>query len=129
MKRNLREIYYAFNGKLVGTDEMKQWVCEVVALMEDDLVNYITSACWFFGSMDDSLAFTFTGNDLRNQHLIFLSDELFMHDEEQIKYTIAHEIGHVILRHRNSIIEKQSKAEIYKQEKEADEFAKKYIKD
>ena len=108
---------------------MKQWVCEVVALMEDDLVNYITSACWFFGSMDDSLAFTFTGNDLRNQHLIFLSDELFMHDEEQIKYTIAHEIGHVILRHRNSIIEKQSKAEIYKQEKEADEFAKKYIKD
>ncbi len=52
-----------------------------------------------------------------------------MHDEEQIRYTIAHEIGHVLLGHRNSIIEKQSKAEISNQEREADEFARKYIKD
>jgi len=129
VKKNIREIYRAFGGKLVGTEEMKKYVCEVVALMENDLVNYITLNCWFFGSMDDSLAFTFTGNDLKDKHLIFLSDELFMHDSEQIRYTIAHEIGHVILGHRNSVLEKQSKAEIYKQESEADEFARKYIKD
>jgi len=122
-------VYYAFDGKLVGTEEMKQHVCSVVALMEDAVMSYITSNCWFFASMDDSLAFTFTGNDLKDQHLIFLSDELFMHDEEQIRYTITHEIGHVMLGHRNSILEKQSKAEIYKQEKEADNFARKYIKD
>ncbi len=126
---SLKEIYDAFGGKLVGTEEMKQYVCSVVALMEDDVVNYITSKCWFLGAMDDSLAFTLTGNDLKNQHLIFLSDELFMHDEEQIKYTIAHEIGHVILGHRNSVLEKQSKAEIYNQERQADRFAKKYIRD
>jgi len=129
VKRNIREIYSAFNGKLVGTKEMKQYVCEVVALMEDEIIEYVTSNCWFFGSMDDSLAFTFTGNDLKDKHLIFLSDELFMHDEEQIRYTIAHETGHVILGHRNSILERQSKAEIYNQESEADKFARKYIKD
>ena len=129
MKKNIREIYYSFGGKLVGTDEMKQYICEVLALMEGDIIDYITSNCWFFGSVDDSLAFTFTGNDLKDKHLIFLSDELFTHDEEQIRYTIAHEIGHVLLGHRNSIIEKQSKAEISNQEREADEFARKYIKD
>ncbi len=67
-------------------------------------------------------------NGLKDQHLIFLSDELFMHGEDQIRYTIAHEIGHVILGHRNSVMEKQSKSEIYAQEKEADKFARKYIK-
>ncbi len=129
MKRRAREIYFAFGGKLVGTEEMKKYVCEVVALTEEKVVRTITSSCWFFGSMDDALAFTFTGNDLKNQHLIFLSDELFIHDDKQIRYTIAHEIGHVILNHRNSIIENQSRSEIYKQEKEADKFARKYIGD
>ncbi len=129
MKKNIRAIYYAFNGKLVGKDNMKQYVCEVVAVMEKNIIHDITSYCWFFGSMDDTLAFTFTGNDLKNQHLIFLSDELFMHDERQIKYTIAHEIGHVILGHRNSVLEKQSKAEIHNQESQADEFARRYIED
>lgn len=129
MIKSARDVYYAFEGKLVGRREMKQYVCEVVALMEEDIINYVTSNCWFFGSMDDALAFTFTGNDLINQHLIFLSDELFIHNENQIRYTIAHEIGHVILGHRNSVIRKQSKSEIYKQEREADKFARKYITD
>lgn len=129
MTKNVRRIYTTFGGRLVGTEEMKQYVCEVVALMEENIVSYITSKCWFFGSMEDALAYTFTGNDLKNQHLIFLSDELFTYDEDQIRYTIAHEIGHVILKHRNSILEKQSKSEIYRQEHEADVFARKYIKD
>ena len=73
--------------------------------------------------MEDAWAFTFTGNDLKNKHLIFLSDELMFQDSRQIKHTIAHEIGHVILGHRNSVLEKQDKEEIKEQEKEADEFA------
>lgn len=129
MRKNTKEIYYAFDGKLIGSRKMKQYVCGVLTLMEGNIINYITSSCWFFGSMDDALAFTFTGSDLKDNHLIFLSDELFMYDERQIRYTIVHEIGHVVLGHRNSILEKQSKMEIYNQEKEADEFAKKYIKD
>jgi hypothetical protein len=127
MKNNIQEIYYKFDGKLIGTAEMKRFVCETLALMEEEIINYITSGCWFFGSMEDSLAFTFTGNDLKNQHLIFLSDELFLHDDKQIMYTISHEIGHVMLGHRNSVLERQSKKEISNQEQGADKFARKYI--
>jgi len=123
---NLRRIYAAFGGKLVGSRVLKKNVCEVLARMEEDIILYITKNCWFFGSTEDAWAFTLTGNDLRDQHLIIIGDELLMQSRRQIQYTIAHEIGHVMLRHRNSILERQSKSEIKHQEKEADQFAKRY---
>ena len=116
-----------FRGKLIGNALMKKRVCKMLSIMPKNIINYVTSNCWFFASMEDAWAFTFTGNDLKNQHLIFLSDELLFQNQYQISYTIAHEIGHVILGHRNSVLENQSKEEIKKQEKEADIFAKKYI--
>ena len=127
MNEKVREIYYSFGGKLVGTKLMKQHVCEVLSLMEEDIINFITSKCWFFASMEDAFAFTLTGNDLKDYHLIFLSDELFGEPLSQIRYTIAHEIGHVMLGHRNSILERQSKQEIRQQERQADAFARKYV--
>lgn len=127
MNGKVKQIYTAFNGKLVGNKQMKISVCFVLSKMPDDVVNFITSNCWFFASMEDAWAFTFTGNDLKDQHLIFLSDDLLFQAEEQIKYTIIHEIGHVILGHRNSVLEKQTKEEIKKQETQADEFAKIYL--
>src|SRR3989344_318807 len=96
MKDDVRNIYRLFNGKLVGSQDMKLKVCEVLALMPREIVNYITSNCWFMASLPDAYAFTFTGNDLWDQHLIFLSDELLDQEKESIYYTIAHEIGHVI---------------------------------
>ena len=122
-----KNIYYAFGGKLVGNKRMKIYVCLTLSLMPDEIITYIASNCWFFASMEDAYGYTFAGNDLKDQHLIFLSDELLFQTKEQIQYTIAHEIGHVILMHRNSVLEKQSKKEIKKQEKEADAFAKKYL--
>lgn len=116
-----------FGQKLVGNKKMKLHVCEVLSRMSEDIVEFITSSCWFFASMEDAYAFTFTGNDLVDMHLVFLSDELLNEDLSQIHYTIAHEIGHVVLGHRNSVFEKQSEEEIKKQEKEADLFAKKYL--
>lgn len=106
---------------------MRLYVCQTLLLMPDDIIGFITKNCWFFASMEDTWAFTFTGNDLKNQHLIFLSDELLFQNEEQIRYTIIHEVGHIILGHRNSVLEKQSKEEIKKQELEADNFVKKYL--
>ena len=126
MNKRLKLIYNSFDGKLVGNYFMKAVVCETLYKMPDAIIEYVTKNCWFFASMEDAWAFTFTGNDLKNQHLIFLSDELLFQDKKQIKFTIAHEIGHVILRHRNSILEKQSKEEIKMQERQADMFAKKY---
>lgn len=123
----LKIIYDAFEGKLVGNKFMKYHVCETLSKMPTSIIEFITSKCWFFASMEDAYGFTFTGNDLKHQHLIFLSDELLNQREEQIHYTIAHEIGHVILEHRNSTLVRQEKSEITKQEREADEFARKYI--
>ncbi len=78
-------------------------------------------------SFEDSWAFALRGEDLdQNDALIFLSDELLAEDEEQVAWTILHEIGHVVLGHKNAILAAQSKAEIKRQEKEADEFAKKF---
>lgn len=121
-----RGIYEAFDGKLVGGKRMKIYVCEVLSNMPDKIVDFVTKNCWFMASMEDAWGFTFTGNDLKNQHLIFLSDDLFREDDNQIYRSIAHEIGHVVLNHRNSTLFPQTKREIQKQEREARDFAKKY---
>ena len=127
MKKDIKIIYMSFNGWLVGTTFMKRCVCEVLTKMPQDVIDYITLNCWFFSSMDDAWAFTFTGNDLRDQHLIFLSDDLLRQHLTQVYFSIAHEIGHVILGHRNSTLFRQSKKEIRIQEQEADNFARKFV--
>ena len=128
MTDELKQIYYAFDGKLIGKFEMKKCVCETLSLMPKNIIDFITKNCWFMSSMEDAWAFTFTGNDLRDQHLIFLSDDLLTQSKSQICYSIAHEIGHVVLKHRNSVLMRQSKVEIKRQEKDADAFANTYVR-
>jgi len=106
---------------------MKFYVCETLSYMPRNILKQITANCWFMSTLDDAWAFTFTGNDLKDQHLIFLSDDLLHQNPAQIRYSIAHEIGHVILGHRNSVLERQTKQKIRKQEKEADLFARQFI--
>lgn len=127
MRKDLIDIYWAFKGKLVGSYRMKKYVCETLNFMPEKIISRITKNCWFLSSMDDAWAFTFTGNDLKNQHLIFLSDDLINEGPPQVYHSIAHEIGHVILNHRNSVLEGQTREEIKKQETEANEFVKTYL--
>jgi hypothetical protein len=127
MDEKLKIIYRAFDGKLVGSQQMKMHVCETLAKMPQDIIETVTKTCWFMSSMTDAWAFTFTGNDLKDQHLIFLSEDLLDQDISQIQWTIAHEIGHVILNHRNSTVVRQSKEEIAKQEAAADNFARTHL--
>lgn len=117
------EIKKAFGGKLVGTKNLKQHVCEAITFLPEDLQHFVSKYCWFVGSMDDAWGYTFTGDDLADQHLIFLGDDLFSQSEEQIQWSILHEIGHVVLGHKNNIFIKQSKKAIHLQEEEADHFA------
>ena len=84
MKKDVREIYHAFNGKLVGTKKMRFAVCEVLSKMPVNIIRKITRTCWFLSSMDDAWAFTFTGNDLKSKHLIFLSDDLLKQNQKKI---------------------------------------------
>ncbi len=117
------EIAHAFGGRLVGNSMLKKIVSKTLTFFPDEIAEYISRNCWFMGSLPDAWAYAFTGNDLKDKHMIFLSDELFEQSDRQIYFTIAHEIGHIILKHRNSIGFHQTKAEIAKQEKEADSFA------
>ena len=90
--------------------------------------DFVLKHVWFVGSFTDGWAFTLRQEDLkRGEYLVFLSDELLAQSEGQIIYTILHELGHVLLGHKNSIGRVQTKAEVRRQEKEADEFAEKYI--
>ncbi len=125
--QDIQSIRKSFGGKLIGTPFMKTLVCETVQIFPDEIADYITHHVWFFSSAEDAWAYTFDGNDARDRHFIFLSDELLQQDKSQIQYTIAHEIGHVILKHKNSIGRRQTESEIKIQEREADQFAKKYL--
>lgn len=115
-------------GRLIGSALMRQSVAKAISLLPDEIAIPIIEDTWFFSSDDDSFGYAFNGNDLKDKHLIFLSDVLFNEPENQILYTILHEIGHIVLKHRNSIQYPQSKAEIRKQESEADQFAKNILK-
>ncbi len=104
-------------------------VCQTLLIFPSRIINYVTKHCWFVGSFEDGWGFTLRGKELgKDECLIFLSDELLGEDEEQIRYTIVHEIGHVVLGHRNSILEVQTKAEVRKQERQAHEFAEYFLK-
>jgi Zn-dependent protease with chaperone function len=129
MKNNLLVIKTAFSGRLIGKSIMKTKVSRAVSLLPDDLVDFVTKNVWFLASPDDAWGFTFRGSDIQNQYLIVLSDELFMQPNRQIMFTILHEIGHVVLGHRNSMRFKQSASEIRTQEISANAFAGKYLKD
>jgi len=127
MKITPKEIYKLFGGKLHGHKVMKDYVCKTLAKFPVDVIDHVTTDCWFLGSTSDAWAYTFHGDEVTGKHLIILSDSLWDQPEADIIYTIAHEIGHVVLGHRNAILEPQTKREIAKQERDAREFALKYL--
>ncbi len=111
----------------MGSLLMREIVCETLLLLPTGTIDYVTNNVWFFSSDEDAYGYTFDGNDLKGKHFIVLSEELFEQDKNQIQYTIIHEIGHVILKHKNSIYQNQTQSEIKRQEREADEFVRKYL--
>ncbi len=117
-----------FGNKLIGNGFMRRMICKTLLFFPDNIVKKITEKVWFVSSFDDGWAFAIRGDELeKDEALVFLSDELLKEDERQIVFTIAHEIGHIILGHRNSIGKAQTPREVRKQEREADEFAEKYL--
>jgi hypothetical protein len=130
MKWTIETVRKALGGKLIGRLYMREMVCKTLLFLPPEMIQHICSSVWFISSQEDAWALTFRGSDVHGAHLIFLSDELFTATEEQITYTILHEVGHVILNHRNSLGGYiQTDSEIKQQEREADKFAKKYLPD
>ncbi len=120
-------IIHKFKGKILGRDATKKVVAETLQLLPEEMVDKLSRYVWFMSSFDDAWAYTFRGDDLKGQKMIFLSDELLAQNNEHIQFTILHELGHVVLNHKNSINFKQAKKEINQQEKQADNFANKYL--
>ena len=129
MKKEEEKIHQKFNGKLIGNVKMQKLVCEMLLVFPKDIIDFVTKSVWFVGSFDDSWGFVLRVDELgaKGKYLIFLSDELFEQDSYAQRYEIAHEIGHIILKHRNAILKPQTREEIAKQEKEAHEFALRYV--
>ena len=128
MKYTLGKIRRAFGHKLIGNSNMEKVVCETLLIFPDKIIDHITKNCWFVGSFEEGTAFTLRGDELkRNEYLIYLSDQLFVQSKKDMRYTIAHEIGHAVLGHKNSILESQTKQEIRRQEKQAHDFALKHL--
>lgn len=127
MESMVEEIKGKFGGKLVGKPKMQRLVCETLLILPKDIAEFVTKNVWFISSFEDSWGFVLDSKDLGKKHLIFLGDELFEQDKYAQHYTIAHEIGHVMLNHRNAILETQSVRETEKQEDEAHRFAIQYV--
>lgn len=128
MRWTAEEIRRQFSGRLIGDFRMRKVVSEALLYLPSGLIKHVTSRVWFLSSPEDAWALTFKGSDITGQHLILLSVELLEQDDNSIKYTILHEIGHVVLNHRNSMGFRQAETEVNKQEQEADEFAKKWLR-
>jgi hypothetical protein len=124
MKWNISKVRKSLNGRLIGNSFMREMVCKTLLLLPSETIEHVCATVWFISSPEDAWAFTFRGSEIKERSLIILSDELFTQDEKQIRYTILHELGHVILNHRNSIGYKQTEKEIDQQENDADGFAK-----
>lgn len=123
MKWTVSTIRKTLGGKLIGNLKMRTSVCETILLLPATTIEKVCKTVWFVSSMEDAWAITFKGSELINRHLIFLSHELFDEEDKQIRFTILHEIGHVVLNHHNSIGIEQTQTEIKQQEVEANSFA------
>jgi len=127
MKWTMTDVREALGGKLIGKLFMREMVCKALLLLPQNTLENVCATVWFISSPEDAWAFSFRGTEIKNRSLIILSDDLFLQDEGQIRYTILHEVGHIVLNHRNSIGYEQTQSEIRRQEQEADRFAKKYL--
>jgi len=126
MNMQINQIRLAFKRKLIGNKKMTNYVLKVLSVMPKNIIEFVTENVWFVTSFEDAWAFTFTGNDFENRHVVFLSDDLFKQNKDQIYWTITHEIGHVVLGHKNRFLEKFGEEKVRKQEDEADKFARQY---
>jgi len=124
MKWTVVKVRKALGGKLIGKLFMREMVCTTLLLLPQNILENVCATVWFISSPEDAWAFSFRGSEIRNRSLVILSDELFLQEEKQIRYTILHEVAHIVLNHRNSIGYEQTETEIDQQEDEADRFAK-----
>lgn len=128
MDTKLEKVRQKFGNKIIGSRGMRNLILEVVSVLPDNLAYFVAENVWFVNSFEDAWGFVIRGDEIKDKFLVFLADRLFRQPKADQEYEIAHEIGHIVLKHRNAISAPQSKAEIARQEREADAFARRYLK-
>lgn len=125
---NLEDVKRKFGNKIIGSQKVQNLVCSVVGLLPSEKADFVTKNVWFVNSFSDASSFVLRGDELAGKYLVFLSDEVFKQPKSDQYYEVAHEIGHILLNHRNSIGISQTSVEIEKQERQAEQFAYKLLK-
>jgi hypothetical protein len=127
MDKKFLEVREKFGTKIIGPGKMQNLICKVVCRLPQKTADFVTRNVWFVNSFPDTWGFVLRGDELDGKFLVFLSNELFRQPRKIQEYEVFHEIGHVVLNHRNSITVPQSKEKIARQEREADTFARRYL--
>ena len=113
--------------RILGNKYLKVLVAKTLSVIPSDVKEHIAKNVTFIGPFDDAWAYTLQASDLETKYIVVISDELLAQNENQIIKTLIHEIGHATLGHRNAFYKPQSQHEIKKQEREANEFARRII--
>ena len=125
--KRLELIWYNFAGHLDMVD--KKFHKDILISLyhcDDKIMEKVTREVLFISTSQHADAWRMSIKDIKlleAKSLIFLSDNL--HNMSQLKriFIILHEIGHHILKHK-SLLDELSTSEFYKQEMDADNFAK-----
>ena len=112
---------------ILGSKYAHKIILQTLSHFPKEIIDFVAKNVTFISSFDDATAYTLQKSDIKSKYVIVVSDELLTQDEKQIIYTLAHEIGHTVLGHRNAFYKPQTKQAIKKQEKEASEFARRVI--
>jgi hypothetical protein len=126
-KYTVEQVDYAFgstNNQV--SDDFRVALDTALSELTGEIVDWVTSNILFVSSED--LAFFLNRKELMHvKGLVFLSEKLKDKSKDRQVFCIAHEVAHAKLGHR-SAIGWTSKEEYEQQEKEADNLARKWLR-
>lgn len=117
----LEEIHYGFGGWLDLATGFESVICKTLQKFSDKQIEYVQKNVWFITSTIHEWAFTVHKKHIP-KYLIFLSSDLKSETKEIQMFSIAHEIAHVLLKHKSPILDTLTEEETKKQEEDADNF-------
>lgn len=130
-KYNSEEVDYLFGGMNEVNENQRYFIAEALSKLDKEIVDKLAEEVLFVASYEDRCFFL----PLNAKHLeikkgIFFSEGLFNEKDDFIIKIILHEVAHFILKHKCLFdFEEGKEAEKDKQEEEADELVKKWLKE
>jgi len=126
---SLEQADYAFGGINSVSEEFRVILAKALSKLPKDIVDWVVNFAFFISSSDEYWAFTLFIDEFEHKKgVIFLSENLKEEIEEKQLFWIAHEIAHLKLNHRSPIFCGLSEKETKRQEAEADNLVKTWLK-